>query len=37
MHQVMANNSRYEGREVSGEEMMLRASLDMEVGVNHGC
>lgn len=32
----MANNSHYEGIEVSGEEMMLKASLDMKVGVNHG-
>lgn len=32
----MANNSLYEGREVSGEKMMLKASLDMKVGVNHG-
>lgn len=37
MHEVMANISRYEDREVSGEEMMLKAGLERKVGVSHEC
>lgn len=34
---MMANISRYEGREVSGEEMMLKTGLERKVGVSHEC
>lgn len=34
---VMASNSGYEGGEASQEEKMLKASLERQVGMNHGC